>query len=305
MSTDPWPTFTGSLAGDLLRLREDDAVILSVVDAVYVQVIKCESALRMEVRPRPGSGEAVRALGWSTPAPGDGDNWSTEVAMPDDRDRYRAAARLLVTTLRDVLGVADPASLRVKAFSVVGAGTVRCTAMELADRDPDPDALNPGLAEARAEIAAADERRYAELELIAAGITRLIAELCPTGRLVAVTGTSRGRGSFPSQDRIVYVPPPVDEIVVFGAGADLGRRRSADWPPSDGPYTWADQGTFRYLRHMLDADPYVLAGLADDPQAADAVRRFLAGHTSAPEVTHLWVDVYSADDISHYELDLL
>jgi hypothetical protein len=303
--TDPWATFTGSLASDLLRLREDDAIILHVADAVYVQVIQLQAELRMEVRARPGSDGAVRALGWSPPGPGANENWNTGVAMPDDRDRYRAAAWLLVTTLRDVLGVADPATLRVKAFNVVGAGKVTCTAVELADRDPDPDGLNPGLAEARAEIAAADERRYAELELIAAGITRLIAELYPTGRLVAVTGTAGDRGSFPTQDRIVYVPPPADEIVVFGAGDDLGRRRSADWPPSDGHYTWANQGTFRYLRHMLDTDPHVLAGLADDPQAADAVRRFLAGGSPAPEVSHLWVDVYAADDISHYELDLL
>ena len=136
MTTDPWATFTVSLASDLLRLRDDDAIVLSLADTVFVQVTTYLSVLRMEVRPRPGAEEAVRDLGWSPPGPHDGHNWSSEVALPDDRDRYRAAARLLVTTLRDVLGAADRATLRVKAFNVVGAGKATCTAVELAALDP-------------------------------------------------------------------------------------------------------------------------------------------------------------------------
>lgn len=287
MAHDSWGTFTRALAGDLFRLNEADTVIFHVTETRLVQALQRDSVLHLEAWP--ADEPAFGAAGWHSnrdPARPYA-TWWHDVPMPHDRARYGAAAELVATTLRDVLKAGTPAALTVKSFNIAGPGEVPVEAVRIAGI-ADPDRRD----RAFATLFYGADRRFDEVRLAAAAAEKVVAERYPTARLVATTGGAAGRNNVPAfQDRVVYVPPPAERLVVIAeraAGTDPGMRHAPDPARPDAmPWKRYPQGTYPYLRVLLDLDMLVTAGLAKDPQAADAVRRFLAG--KAIPVTYLLV----------------
>ncbi|WP_426513290.1 TY-Chap domain-containing protein [Dactylosporangium sp. McL0621] len=138
-----WPDVTDELAGTLERLRNEDAVSLDAGDA-FVQVIRFRRGTVLSgpvvyVHTSPGAA-GLAELGW---APRDEDETvgQPEVPAPVEPATARRLANLIVRTLREVHGVANPAALRYSSFNNNGlrAPQLRTVAPEDGQERPAPD----------------------------------------------------------------------------------------------------------------------------------------------------------------------
>ncbi|MDG6101787.1 hypothetical protein Daura_37995 [Dactylosporangium aurantiacum] len=150
-----WEAVTEELAGALTALRAEDAVSLGTGD-VWVQFIRFTRGMTLTgpavfvhtsaVEPGSPAAEGLAGLGWAR-----WDELQTlgrpEVPAPVDPDTAAGLADLIVRTLRDVHGVADPGGLTYSSFNNDGlrAPRLRTVAAEAGQRpaDPDPATLLP------------------------------------------------------------------------------------------------------------------------------------------------------------------
>src|SRR4051794_16188095 len=138
-----WADLTDELAGTIERLRNEDAVLLQAGD-VFVQFIRFTSGMVLSgpaVYVHTSAGAAgLGELGWATV-----DDEQTvgqpEVPAPVEAGTARRLAELIVRTLRDVHGVAEPGALRYSSFNNNGmrAPQLRTVAPEDGQEKPAPD----------------------------------------------------------------------------------------------------------------------------------------------------------------------
>jgi hypothetical protein len=127
MSVSSWEELTGQLADRLPRLEVDDVVILVAPGNRYTELVQLQDGIALDAvsntfLPPDGqlAGEQERELenkGWLAPSGPGRRNWWHEVRKwpLHSRDAARIA-ELMVSTLRDVYGVADPSDIEVRSF---------------------------------------------------------------------------------------------------------------------------------------------------------------------------------------------
>jgi hypothetical protein len=114
-----WPSLAQSLAQQLVRLRDGQFVTLEAPSGAFVQALSLGPGLYLECVGSTSFGggypwdavaeEALAALGWTRETQFGNAVYRADVSI----DASAAAAGILVPTLRDVAGVADPAVLTV------------------------------------------------------------------------------------------------------------------------------------------------------------------------------------------------
>jgi hypothetical protein len=144
-----WAAVEGELADALLRLRSEDAIALDGGGA-FVQFIRFGTGIAVKgpsvlVHTTPGepgsqTEAALTALGWAS-----FDENETvgqpEAPAPLDPATATRLADVIVRTLRDVHGIADPAAVTYSSFNNNGlrAPTLRTVTADAKQAAPDPD----------------------------------------------------------------------------------------------------------------------------------------------------------------------
>ncbi|GAA3194674.1 DUF6301 family protein [Dactylosporangium siamense] len=150
-----WPAVQDELADALLRLRPEDAISLDGADG-FVQFIRFGRGITVKgpsvlVHTKPGepgspTEAALTALGW-TPSAETETTAQPEAPAPLDQATAARWADVIVRTLRDVRGIADPATLTYSSFNNNGLRAPRLHTVtadaEQAAPDPDPATLLP------------------------------------------------------------------------------------------------------------------------------------------------------------------
>jgi hypothetical protein len=150
-----WADVVGELAEVLERLRAEDAVSLEVGDA-FVQFIRFGRGNVVDgpavfvhtTAGRPGSpaAEGLAALGWAR-WDDDATVGQPEVPAPVAPATARRLAEVIVRTLRDVHGAADPADVTFSSFNNHGLRAPRLRTIgaqpQQAAEEPDPATLLP------------------------------------------------------------------------------------------------------------------------------------------------------------------
>ncbi len=138
MNQGPWEQLAGGLAAELPRLRDADTVILRHGERLvqfqqFPTVLHAEAASNEFLPPdqqmTPDAEQTLRRLGWNEPTPPGYLNWWYETPWPLATAAGKAVARLLVTTLREVYGVASPLELSYQAFNTDTAEPLTLTAL--------------------------------------------------------------------------------------------------------------------------------------------------------------------------------
>jgi hypothetical protein len=127
VSTISWEELTGQLAERLPRLEVDDVVILVAPGNRYTQLVQLKDKLALDAVSNsflPPEGQLtadqerqLESKGWQPPEGAFRQLWWHEVTKWPLHSRDAAVvAELMVSTLRDVHGVADPSEIEVRAF---------------------------------------------------------------------------------------------------------------------------------------------------------------------------------------------
>lgn len=128
MSSAGWEEFSEGIAARLPRLGINDVIILGK-GPLYTQLIQLKHGLAVEAVASSGlpegqelTAEQERLLaekGWRAPARLRTKNWSYELEKwpLHSRDAARVT-ELMVSTLREVYGITDPADIEMKSFTV-------------------------------------------------------------------------------------------------------------------------------------------------------------------------------------------
>ncbi|MFF5233017.1 hypothetical protein [Dactylosporangium sp. NPDC000521] len=149
MASAEWPEVTGELVEAIGALRPEAAISLALGDA-FVQFIRFTRGLKLDVssvymltRDVPERAAELAALGWRPDEDGDVTLCMPEVPVPVRPAEARRLADVIVRTLRDVHGIAEPALLTYTSFDNNGmrAPQLRTVApgpgQQVPD-DPDP-----------------------------------------------------------------------------------------------------------------------------------------------------------------------
>lgn len=127
-----WIQFADGLARELARLPAGVIVIIADADehggdGHYVQFVQSEDGLRAELvgdfhlesaaQPSAQARQLVLDAGWQIPDRKHGDNWWIDLPWPVSTAVYRALAAMVVTGLRDGLGVSNPDLLLYRAWN--------------------------------------------------------------------------------------------------------------------------------------------------------------------------------------------
>ena len=127
MNASAWAELIEELADRLPRLELDDVVILKASGNRYTELFQLKDGLALDAvsntfLPPDGRLTAeqeteMRTKGWQPPDEPDQPNWWLLFPKWPLHSRDAAwIAELMVSTLRDVYGVADPAEIGVRAF---------------------------------------------------------------------------------------------------------------------------------------------------------------------------------------------
>ncbi|MEV0560589.1 hypothetical protein [Dactylosporangium sp. NPDC050588] len=154
MAAAGWPEVADELVGALAALRPEAAISLSGGDG-FVQFIRFTRGYRLDVpsvymltRDVPERAADLAALGWQPDEDGTETLCFPEVPAPVEPATARRLADVIVRTLRDVHGFADPAEVTYTSFDNNGMRaprlrTVAAEAGQEAPDDRDPATLLP------------------------------------------------------------------------------------------------------------------------------------------------------------------
>ncbi|MEU8239043.1 hypothetical protein AB0C07_12415 [Actinoplanes missouriensis] len=127
MSASSWEELTEQLADRLPRLEVGDVVILEAPGNRYTELVQLTDGLGLDAvsnnflppdgRLAPEQEAGLRAKGWQPPdEPGELNWWLRIKKWPLHSRDAASIAALMVSTLREVYGVASPSELELRAF---------------------------------------------------------------------------------------------------------------------------------------------------------------------------------------------
>jgi hypothetical protein len=128
-----WSRFAERLSRRLVVLADADTFIFADADVPrrFAQLQQTPIVLMLEVSSNvvlpagatltPEEEERLRDLGWFPPDLPNWSNWYLHLNWPLSTDAAGNAARLVVASLRDVLGVAEPDDLGITGFNAATA----------------------------------------------------------------------------------------------------------------------------------------------------------------------------------------